>query len=228
MKRALVIGTAGNEAHEILVRGYFLLQSPDWTCDICMSGSGTPHDNIVYYTMDGMWGQGLYAIAQGYDMVIRSYTLGWVFKYVWDICFAAGIQVVHAHAANVHAEYGLPYGPPYIMQSAVMCGAGVTENIQSYGPGLEFFDNIQGFPMGHDYDVAVESYATPRIAGKLANIKDALGCSNQEARFRAEMTASKNGIWDSHDGYGIIDVINAIAYGIQKRTQITKTPLLAA
>jgi hypothetical protein len=200
MSKALVLGIVGYESHEESVRSYFLVQSPTWDCHIAEIGSGIPAGNIVTYQAN-VADCVSYAITNGYNIIIRSYTGLWAYKLEWDTAVAAGIVVAHAHGSNSHVELS---SPPYI-GSAMACGGGVTTNERSYGPGIEFYDCT----LSEDTE---ESWATAVVAGKLANILDALVCTIQEARYRAQLTASENGIWDNNDGFGRIDVAAAIAY----------------
>jgi len=88
----------------------------------------------------------------------------------------------------------------------VTAGAGDEENETAWD--CEFFDSDPYTPEPYDWS----SYSNAHIAGKLLKIKLSLDCSWWEARHRARMTASRSGIWDPVDGYGIIDVAAAIAY----------------
>jgi len=88
----------------------------------------------------------------------------------------------------------------------VSVGAGDTENETAWD--VEFFDND---PISAEPTDA-SSYSNGYIAGKLCKIRDSLGCSFWEARYRARITASNSGIWNAVDGYGIINVSAAIAY----------------
>jgi len=58
---------------------------------------------------------------------------------------------------------------------------------------------------------ATQSYATPYIAGQLAFIKDSLNCDWNEAWGRAIATASNYPDFDTYNGYGYINVADAIA-----------------
>jgi hypothetical protein len=202
MGKALVIGNEGSEAHEDSVRSYFIDQAPTWTCDIAEIGSATSLTGNIVTHQTSVANCVSYAISNSYNMIIRSYTSVWSFKLEWDIAYANNIQVIHAHGSNSHI---LLSAPPYIMQSAICCGGGVTANARSYGDGLEFFD------YGLTSDTQ-ESWATAVVAGKLCNILDATLSSMQDARYRAQMTGSSNKIWNQNDGYGLISVTAAINY----------------
>lgn len=58
-----------------------------------------------------------------------------------------------------------------------------------------------------------QSYSHAAFAGMLSAVKDSLGCSWFEARYRLRMTASGNGEYDTYSGYGLPDIAAAIAYG---------------
>jgi hypothetical protein len=113
-----------------------------------------------------------------------------------------GIQAFFAFLSNTHSEQLVPTDIPNI----ITVGAGILANETAYGAGLEFWDE--------DLDLVepeLSSFANGRVAGKLLKIKDALGCSWWEARYRARMTASHKGAWDKYNGYGKINVDAAIA-----------------
>lgn len=95
----------------------------------------------------------------------------------------------------------------------------------------EYIDNYyryNKFPVEHALGVGVsqaggtvetvyQSYSVPYIAGKLAYIKERRtvlygSCSWWEARYCARVTASGNNIRDLINGYGIINVNEAINY----------------
>lgn len=95
-----------------------------------------------------------------------------------------------------------------------------TQNADGYGDKFEVIHDVGSgsYTGGGQVSNSSQSYATPYIAGKLAFIKDSvenlLGryCSWWEARYRARMTASENGIYDPVSGYGRINVLRAIRY----------------
>lgn len=86
----------------------------------------------------------------------------------------------------------------------IFCGAGTASNDTGYK--VEFFNEdtvVSGVP----------GMATAQIAGKIAYIKDQLGCGIWEARERARLTASLGyGNYTAVNGYGIIDVGDAISF----------------
>jgi hypothetical protein len=202
MGKALVIGNEGSESHENTVRSYFIGQAPTWTCDIAEVGSGTSLSGNIITHQSTIGDCVSFAIANSYNVIIRSYIGVWSYKLEWDVAYANNIQVVHAHGSNSHI---LLSTPPYIVQSAICCGGGVTANERSYGYGLEFFD------YGTTGDTE-ESWSTAVVAGKLCNILDGVSGTMVNARYRAQMTGSSNQIWNINDGYGLINVSAAINY----------------
>lgn len=98
--------------------------------------------------------------------------------------------------------------------SVIVVGAGLTENETAYGPALEFWDNENVGSTNKD-----SSFSNGTIAAKFLLIKNALSCSNWEARVRARITADRNEtrrppgvIWTQEDGFGKINVQAAIDF----------------
>jgi hypothetical protein len=217
MKKVLIIGSVGSESHENSVRNYYLEQCATDQVDIAEIGAGTPSGNIVTY-QDDIAGCVSYAIANGYNIIVRSYTGVWVFKLEWDVAAANGILVVNAHGGNSHVNTNSGYD---VFQNVVLCGAGTSAsgNASSYGSDLEFFDTpaeVQSAPFA-------ESWATPIIAAKLSQVMQAKNCTFREARFLyTRTTASLAGSWTPENGFGIIDVAAAIALQIKKYERILK------
>jgi hypothetical protein len=102
----------------------------------------------------------------------------------------------------------------------VSSGAGDAENKNNtaYGDGLEFWDN--------DYDTAtsddVSSYSNGVVAGKLLKIRDTLNTDWVTAREYAQETADRlepnrtmGTKWHKYNGYGKINISNAINYNTE-------------
>ena len=106
---------------------------------------------------------------------------------------------------------------PQTLCEIVLCGAGGendTQNMTAYGNGLEFWDNEAYYN-----PIDESSYSNPIIASKLKKIKEARECGWWEARYCARITADRNEpnrpantIWHNLNGFGKINVANAIAY----------------
>jgi hypothetical protein len=143
----------------------------------------------------------LYASSVGAIAVVRS-LVGLNNCIVNALAQYPGIQMFMPLGSNSLVELSSPSSIPVI----VTCGASDTQhNKIAFGNGLEFFDDDNGDPG------QASSFSNGIIAGKLLKIKDALGCSWWEARYRGRMTASI-GLWNKNDGYGIIDIAAAIAF----------------
>lgn len=106
--------------------------------------------------------------------------------------------------------------PTTIPSGIVTCGAGDVgyedQNNTAYGYGIEFWDNDGTPSAGAD----VSSYSTGIICGKMLKIKDANAESWASTRERARLYADRaeanrtGDPWDYYNGYGIINVANAI------------------
>jgi hypothetical protein len=122
-----------------------------------------------------------------------------------------------AFLSNSH----IPEATPATLPRVVTFGAGIYGNETAYGPGLWFWD--------YDIDMVdpdLSSFSNGRGFGKLLYIKDVLSCTWQEALYRAAITGTEGGVWNSVNGYGRIQTAAAIALVLPKR--IEKTILLAA
>ena len=107
--------------------------------------------------------------------------------------------------------------PTAIPSGIVTCGAGDVgyedQNNTAYGYGLEFWDNDGTPSAGAD----VSSYSTGIICGKMLKIKDTVSEEWVTVRERARLFADRaeanrtTSPWDYYNGYGIINIANAIA-----------------
>jgi len=186
--------------------------------NICISGPGGVHDNAVsasfiqgYESTGGTWSgvfhmQGIgfkdamdYAQTNDCTMHVRS-TTG-VLNYI-DIAvdYYPDILTVIPAGSN---DFTLAYNED--IHNIVVTGAGDLNNETAYK--IEFFshDPITGEP---DYSSNSNGY----VAGQLAYIKDQRVSNWWEARYSARMTANQSGSYHSTDGYGKIDIDDAILY----------------
>jgi hypothetical protein len=197
MKKALVIGVVGSETHENSVRTYFLaVATSGWECHIAEIGSGTPVGNIVTY-QDDVAGCVQYAILNGYNAIIRSYTGVWSYKLEWDIAWQSGIPVGHAHGSNTHELLSVP---PQLF-SAMTFGGGVP-NVRSYG----FIDFTDIAGDGH----TEESWTTATGMGRYVNVLASRNKGIWDARYACLITTGY--AWNNNDGYRQIQQADAIAY----------------
>jgi hypothetical protein len=153
-----------------------------------------------------------YAEAIGCDVLIKSYPL--LYSYIpLAEQYYPQVQMFMPLGSNASVE--LQY--PETLSVIISCGAtndvgGVNET--GYGMGLEFFDLENYFN-----PVDESSYTNPIIAAKIMQIKDARECTFWEARYCARFTATRTiathpsgEIWNKFNGFGVINVANAIAY----------------
>lgn len=148
-----------------------------------------------------------YADSVGAEMVVRSTTGLTTFITDAETYYANGILSFVPLGSNAYAEITDPTSIPVI----VTCGAGITtdgSNATAYGQGLEFWDRETYGENG----TAESSYSNGVIAGKLYAIKVGRNCGWWEARYCARKTASQGGVWDKYNGYGVINVADAIAF----------------
>jgi len=91
----------------------------------------------------------------------------------WDRAVAAGVAVVlphHASTSTSRKPQARRLSPPRLF-SAITVGFGVTNNLRSFGPGLEFFDTSEG--RGTELGITNQMDAAAVVAGKLARILQA-------------------------------------------------------
>lgn len=133
----------------------------------------------------------------------------------------SGVSSYITSALTFYKNYGIqsfwPLGSnspiylasPNYIPVMTTCGASSgSVNIAAYGPGLEFIDDdADGIP-----EIGASSYSNGVILGKILKIKDTLGCTWWEARYRARMTTNQLGSWSVNNGYGIINVTSATLF----------------
>ena len=113
-----------------------------------------------------------YAISNGYHILVAPVTSPdrdlYRCKGDWDRAAAAGILVVVPNHSSL-MPHARRLSPPRLF-SAVTVGAGLTNSIRSFGPGLEFLD----VPTGPGFTLGGSPQAEAAVvAGKLAQIIDA-------------------------------------------------------
>lgn len=95
-------------------------------------------------------------------------------------------------------------------------------NNDGYGNKIKIRHSLGSgsYTSGGSMIFATQSYSTPYIAGQLAYIKDVLNCNWNEAWGRAIATASNYPDFDTYNGYGYINVSDAIALEDTSLSQI--------
>jgi hypothetical protein len=149
-----------------------------------------------------------YAISNHYRILIAPVTRAepdlYRFKRDWDRAVAVGIVVVTAHNASLSTSrkpQARRLSPPRL-SSAITVGSGITNNVRSFGPGLEFFDDPE--VPGSIVPVLQPPGAPALVASKLAQILDANpGYNVWDARQHLRQSSSHYATgWVEDGGYG--------------------------
>lgn len=184
---------------------------------VIINGAGGEHDDDVessfilgYESTGGMWSGTIakrvetlelsliYAEANDYDCVVRSVTdMSSLIQTA--SAYYPTVQTFMPAGSNEHIEV---YSGSLV--NIVIAGCGVTSNLTAYN--TEFYSTD---PLSQNN---LSSYSNGYIAGQIAYIKDTLNCSWWEARYRARVTSSTGGTYSDENGYGKIQIANAIAY----------------
>jgi len=151
-----------------------------------------------------------YADAIGTKLIIKSYT-GLYSHIPLATQYYPDVLMFMPLGSNQNIELT----NPNTLSVIVSCGAGLTtQNQTGYGNGLEFWD-VDTYGSAS----AESSYTNPIVAAKLLAIKEARNCGWFEARYCARFTADRTEIthpsdeyWNKNNGFGKINVTNAIAY----------------
>lgn len=164
-------------------------------------------DYFTEYNGNWMFDQANRALGYGAALTLISYVgMGGsalvglpLWRRFWDL----GRCYVTAQGPNSAQENNHPMGREICVSSGP-----VDRRTLAFGVGLEFWEIETG-----------NSWAVPRAAARLLQIKDALGCSWWEARYRARITAIRtqvthpaNELWNKFNGFGRIDTAAAIAW----------------
>ncbi len=131
-----------------------------------------------------------------FDLVIRSYT-----GLLQAISLADNypeLQIIMPSGSNSFIE---SFSGDILNCPVIVTGAGIEHNVTGYK--LEFF-SID--PIGNN----LSSFSNGYIAGQLTFLADFLGLSYDEARMLARNTASMQGEYDYFDGFGSINIEEAI------------------
>lgn len=175
------------------------------------------HDSLVansfvqgYESTSGNWNGIIihsdYSLSQAYNagakLFIESYVGGFPVNIEKDQYYQYGLLQLYPAGSNTHTQV---YNSGGNLPSAISTGAGDSTNETGYD--VEFFSND---PTGNEPDLS--SFSNGYIAGQLAFIKDSLNCTWWESRYRARITGTNNGSWNSENGYGKIQIDSALAY----------------
>jgi hypothetical protein len=158
-----------------------------------------------YTDYNGNWifDQGRRAYAYDCMLVVISYVGNFGIALTNSRFWTGGRCYVTAQGPNNAQENTHPMGPTVTVSSGP-----VDQRTRAFGVGLEFWE-IE----------TANSWATPRVAARLLQIKDELECSWWEARYRARITAIRTAVthpagelWNKFNGFGRIDTAAAIAW----------------
>ena len=201
MPKALVIGTVGNEGHEASVRDAFVKGYNDSAAEFG-DAQITAADVVItsMNSLDYQYGFD-WCKANNIPIMICSYS-------------GALSQIATAQANYPEVTLFMPTGrnePGEIFDGEipqVICLTGAGDIANETADNVEF---IAPDPIASD-EQDYSSFANGYIAGQIAFIKDKLNCSTWEARYRAAMTGSEGGKWDERNGFGFINVKNAVDF----------------
>ncbi|MCH7963039.1 MAG: T9SS type A sorting domain-containing protein [Bacteroidetes bacterium] len=131
-----------------------------------------------------------------YELVIRSYT--GLLEAIELADNFPELQIIMPSGSNSFIE---SFSGDIISCPVIVTGAGISHNVTGYT--LEFF-SID--PIGKNSS----SFSNGYIAGEIAFLADYLGLSYDEARMLARNTASLHGKYDYFNGFGSINLDEAI------------------
>ena len=175
-QRCLVVcGLQNGCAEAIRCRENFRSAAPPWPCDvIALTKPGDKSSpSTAMRVVPGFSEAVDYAIANHYRILIPlsdNITNLIEQKSQWDRASDHNVLVVMPH----HTSLSRSRNPrarrleTSSLISAVTVGFGITNNVLSFGPGLEFFDS----PAGSNFADASQMQATAIIAAKLAHLLD--------------------------------------------------------
>lgn len=129
-------------------------------------------------------------------LVIPAYTMSgsfWLRTHAQ--AFFDGLWTVIPHHSANHFETAMSTTGIMKYHWCLQCGSGTTENLNSYGAQLEFYDKA------FDFNPSAGSYSSGRVAGKLAQCYDA-GFTFDESRQVLRENCSDYPNFTKENGYG--------------------------
>jgi hypothetical protein len=205
----------GQEAKSGSLRGLFLHESPEWNCDeLYRTGhpfydklTSFPYGTVVAVLPD-VPSMVDFVIANHHRIVIAPVISSdgepGGFAKEWERAVGGDILVVtpHHYSLSVSRKPQARRLLPPRLASAITVGYGITNNVRSFGPGLEFYDSADA--PGTEPGLPNQADAASVIAGKLARILDQNPAYNNfDARQHLRMCSSlyRSG-WVEDGGYG--------------------------
>jgi hypothetical protein len=170
-----------------------------WTCDmewdvkvrLGMDPTNTSAETLFQYI-------GQHRL--GYRIAMNCGPMGQTAGY-WGCAVDNGIMPFAPHCNN---NPGLRFDDPIGIRSAVSVAGGVTVNVTSYGPSLEFIDAVPQWGPHPEPEATAQSWDNQRLAARFARVLDAHPNYNiWDARQYLRQAASfwSTG-WTETNGYG--------------------------
>lgn len=192
--------TAVSSRFDVVVSGYILEHDEDVLQSFLegySSYNGIQFSGRVYiHNSTNILNSLLFASENEYELVIRSYT--GLLEAIELADNFPELQIIMPSGSNSFIE---TFSGDIKCCPVIVTGAGISHNVTGYT--LEFF-SID--PIG----INLSSFSNGYIAGQIALLADFLGLSYDEARMLARNTASLHGEYDYFDGFGSINLDEAI------------------
>lgn len=184
------VGNPGNDP----AKGWTADLSWDLMVRLGMNPTNTPLETLFDYI-------GQHQL--GYRIVIQNGAFGQSATF-WGSAVDNGMMPFAPHGNNTP---NLRVPDPSGLTAAVGVGGGVTGNLYTYGPSLEFFDAVRSPDPHSDLQHAAQSWANQVIAAKFARILDTHpGYNIWDARQHLRQAASFwSAGWTEKNGYGRVD-----------------------
>ena len=192
--------TAVSSRFDVVVSGYIPKHDEDVLksfLDGYSSYNGIQFSGKVYiHNSTNILNSLSFASENEYELVIRSYT--GLLEAIELANNFPELQIIMPSGSNSFIE---SFSGDILNCPVIVTGAGIIQNVTGYT--LEFF-SID--PTGEN----LSSFSNGFIAGQIAFLADFLGLSYDEARMLARNTASLHGKYDYFDGFGSINLDEAV------------------
>ena len=193
VNKVLVSGDGNNMQHDSDVAAAFMIGYS--------SHDNTNFGGSIYLYTGTVDSSFIYANDNKYDVIIRSYT-----GLEDAIPIASDYPSIKLFMPSGSNSFEETFTGDVDHCPIIITGAGVDHNVTGYQ--IEFF-SIDPITVND-----LSSFANGYIAGQIAYIANALGYSVEHARLLARSTGSNNGIFDYYNGYGKINIGNALNTGL--------------
>jgi len=193
VSKVLISGDGNNVQHENDVTDAFMIGYSSYD-NTNFGGSINLYTGIVDSSF-------IYANYNNYDVIIRSYT-----GLEDAIPIASDYPSIKLFMPSGSNSFEETFTGDVENSPIIITGAGVDHNVTGY--------QIEFFSIDPIYNNNLSSFANGYIAGQIAYIANTLNCSVEQARLLARSTGSNNGIFDYYNGYGKINIANALNIGL--------------